>query len=201
VSNCVINGRSINVGYGYFTNLTAWANLENIDVIYPEFATLWLGDPTWHGAVFDAKLDAVNSDITVENQRYNNIVIYGDVDQLFEFTIEDTSWGAPGPAQGNMRNIHFRNIEVLGTQKFKSVIRGKDSNNQFYDITFTNLKIDGTYVDSDNYQDYFDIGPYAYNISFDAPCSSLVADLNDDCIVDVEDFMIMAEHWMEDSRL
>ncbi|HEY5137820.1 MAG TPA: hypothetical protein VIJ25_00665, partial [Methylococcales bacterium] len=197
VTDCVINGRTINVGYGYFTSLTSAANLNNIDIIYPEFASLLPEDPTWHTAVFEAKIDGSSSNIVVENQYYNNIVIDGDVDQLFEFVIDDTVWGAPGPAQGNMRNINFKNIELLGKQRFKSEIKGKDNNNQIHDITFTNLKIDGTYVDADNYQDFFDIGKYTYNISFIERMPR--TDLNNDGVSDFSDLVILAAHWLKES--
>jgi hypothetical protein len=167
VSRCVINGRAFsNVGYGYFSGLTAKANIKDIEMMYPEMTTLVPADPVYHQPVFEAVLDAVSSRITVENQYYENIMIPGDIDQLVHFLIKDTDWGAAGPAQGNMRNINFKNIEVAGKQRFKSVIRGKDSSNQIGDIRFVDLKINGVYVDESNYKEYFDIGPHTYNIKF-----------------------------------
>ncbi|HEY5137819.1 MAG TPA: carbohydrate binding domain-containing protein, partial [Methylococcales bacterium] len=175
VTDCVISARAVcNVGYGYFKNLTTWGKLKNIDVIYPEFVSLLFGNPTYHSAIFDAIIDGPNSTMVVKNQVHENIVMSDTIDQLVAFKIEDTDWGAAGPAQGNIQNIHFKNVEVLGTQRFKSVMRGKDSSNRIDNITFTNVKMNGEYLDAYNYSNYFVIGPYASNIFFKVTDTNLL---------------------------
>lgn len=195
ITDSVINGRAVfNVGYGYFAGLKTWGSSQNIDIIYPEFVSLVPGDLTYHSAVFDAKIDGTSSDITVENQIHENITMPGNIDKLVNFTIEDTDWGSPAPALGNIRNIHFKNIDVQGTQRFKSVILGKDGSNRISNITFTNLKINGTYVDASNFQNYFDIGPFADTVLFYVTPQG---DINEDCVVNIEDVWILAEHWLQ----
>ena len=168
----VLAGRnSFLIGYGYFTgNKVYEAVIEDQELILQE-----------NRVPFRARVDARENvtpgvfdpatDVVVENQTYRNIVIEGDVDQVFYLGIEHTVWGygnpvVTGPVYGNVRDLLFENIEVRGTPGRKSVIFGIDSANQMGTpagpITIRNLVIDGVPVTDTNKDTYFDIGPYAY---------------------------------------
>ena len=147
-SNSVLAGRNpFLIGYGYFGDSDPHeAVVSDVDVL--------LQHPyiSFHG-----EIDGSGPDIIIDNQRYQNIRIDGDVDQLIYLAIEDTSWGDPGPAQGNVQDILFENITVTGIQRQKSVIRGKDQSNRIDNIRFVNLRIGGTLVTEANKDQYFDI--------------------------------------------
>ena len=157
VFDCVFAGRNaFLIGYGYWGSGDPYqANIFDIDLIlqYPR-------EP------FRAEVDGVNSGIIIDNQTYENITIDSDVNRLAYLVIEDTPWGAQTPAQGNIRNLIFRNIQVKGIQHVKSVIKGKDQNNRIDNIVFENLIINGIHVTNDNCEQFFDIDWETVTVSF-----------------------------------
>lgn len=157
VSDSVFAGRnSFLIGYGYFPSGTPYlATVSKIDLILQE------DNEAFHGQV-----DGSGSDIIVDRQNYEDITIDGDVGRLVYLTIEDTPWGNPGSAQGNVRDISFTNIILKGSQLVRSVIRGKDAANRVDNIQFTNLVIDGTVVTEANKDQYFDIDEATADVSF-----------------------------------
>lgn len=162
--NNVILGRTpFIIGYGYHSDSSTYAaaNAQNIDIIVPEFVHLGTTGGVWRAAI-----DGAHGAIIVKDQHYKDVTIHGNTPRLFEIAIEDTSWGAATPAQGNVENITFENIRVLGTQWWPSEIKGKDAQNMIRDLKFINLQIDGVYVTDANYQQYFNIGPFTENIQF-----------------------------------
>ena len=157
VSDCVFGGRnSFLIGYGYFpTAGTNLANASRIDLV------LQRGAEAFHGQV-----DGRDPTIVVDNQVYDDIVVDGDVGRLVYMTIEDTPWGNPEPAEGNIRNITFNNVTVKGVQESKSVIQGKDLNNRIDNVTFNNLIINGTAVTEANRDQFFDVDDTTVEVSF-----------------------------------
>ena len=180
VSNCVLAGRNpFLIGYGYFLTSDPYrATVSNCDLILQN-----------RYVPFHAEIDGESSDIIVDNQFYENINIDGDVSQLMRLAIEDTSWGSPNPAQGNIRDIFFRNIRVKGRQLYKSVIKGKDAKNRIDNIHFTNLFIDGTKVTNDNCTQYFDIDWDTASVFFEEICEG---DFEPDGDVDGSDLAVFA---------
>jgi len=157
VSNSVFAGRNpFLIGYGYFTDSDPHeAVISNVDVLLQH-----LYDP------FHGEIDGRSPEITIDNQRYENIRIDGDVDQLIYLSIEDTPWGDPGLAQGNVRDILFEDITVTGNQQNRSIIRGKDQDNRIDNIRFVNLRIGGILITEANKDQFFDIDEATTTVSF-----------------------------------
>ena len=156
-SDCVIAGRNpFLIGYGYFgSGNPYYASFSNIDLIIQDRYF------SFHGEV-----DGINSEIIIDNQIYSDITVDGDVNRLIYLSIEDTGWGAPNAAQGNIRDLVFENITIKGNQINKSIIKGKDANNRIDNIQFTNLIINGTHVTNENYTQYFIIDTNTASVSF-----------------------------------
>lgn len=147
VKSCVFAGRSsFNVGYGYFQNSAGnHADMSSIDLILQR------------GRIpFVAELDGANPGILVENQRYNDIDIVGDVCQLMSIRHHDVSWMPGSGTYGSVRRVVFRNVRLAGTQFTKSVISSAGgSPAQTIECIFDNLFINGTKVTAANCGTYF----------------------------------------------
>jgi len=157
VSNNVLAGRNaFLIGYGYFPS----GDPYNARVFDNDLILQHLYDP-FHGQV-----DGSSPNIVVDNQSYEDIYIDGDVNRLIYLAIEDTPWGDDGSAQGNVQDLSFTNITVTGSQRSRSVIRGKDANNRIDNIQFTNLSIGGTLVTNANKDQYFEIDETTASVGF-----------------------------------
>lgn len=159
VKSCVLAGRcSFNIGYGYFNDAAGHhANLESIDLILQRGRQPFL-----------AALDGDTSQVTIENQRYRDIKIRGDVYQLFHIKVENVPWMSGSGQYGKTRQLVFRDIELTGSWMNKSEIAGNSATSppQIVECVFYNLTINGQKVDASNYQTYFDIDLNSAKVSF-----------------------------------
>jgi hypothetical protein len=168
VSDCVLAGRSpINVGYGYSTSSAVWdTRMTGIDVI--------LKDAQQPGAPFEGVFFA-NPNMRVERQYYSGIRVNGDVIRLFDLAMEHPTWVTPSqyPLGGRVLKLHFENISYTGPTyptitpgvptptvpaNRKCRIVSLDSQN-YIEVVFTNLTINGTKVTNANASTYFSISP------------------------------------------
>lgn len=148
VKSCVLAGRSaFNIGYGYFHGSGGFhADMSSLDLILQR------------GRIpFVAEMDGGDAQVLVENQRYNDIDIVGNVFQLISIRHADVSWMPGTGVYGSIRKIVFRNVRLSGTQYTKSVIASVGgSPAQTVECIFDNLFINGTKVTAANYTTWFE---------------------------------------------
>ena len=174
VSRCVFAGRHpFLIGYGYFTQSASnkYATISSCDVVldlngawFSPFNAMIDGRPPQNG----------NPTVQITNQVYRDIKIYGNVYRLFNLRNVDTSWGwddgtDPLPC-GNLKTCVFENIELLGTQQQKSILRGSDygtdTRGDMGYLEFRNLVINGVRVTNANQWQYFDIDWATVSVNF-----------------------------------
>ena len=123
-------------------------------------------------AIFKASIDGATN-LGIKNMTFENIRVENDVFGRI-LLIENRNYFWPDQSKrpetklGNTYNLVFRNITVTGTQGMKSTLLGLDANNGHHDFLFENVTINGVTLDSSNYQKYFDINQYSWNIRFAA---------------------------------
>jgi hypothetical protein len=112
------------------------------------------------------------------NQAYQNIRIEGGYFSVPVLELKNTvyPWAggpAPSPPLGNSYNLVFRNISVIGAQKYLSEIKGLDAHNGFHNVILDNFTFDGNVVTQTNIGAYFDVNSYVWGLAFSssgAPC-------------------------------
>ncbi|MCA8971175.1 MAG: hypothetical protein KDC95_15390 [Planctomycetes bacterium] len=164
VRDSVFAGRnSFLCGYGYFEGGKEpnSATIERCDCILQDdrvpFRAEIDGDPNVNNG----------AGVVVENQVFKDIVIEGDVERLFDLKVSRTAWGYTKgnkklPLSGNMQNVVFENIALVGSQRQRSVIQGFDQNNTIGSVKrpviFRNVTINGIPVTRAD----FEINKFAY---------------------------------------
>jgi hypothetical protein len=112
-----------------------------------------------------------NSDPTqgYSNQTYQNVRVEGNLSvPLLELENLVYPWGGPlavNPPLGNSFNLVFRNVSLEGTQKYRSVIRGWDSNDEFHNVLLDSVTIDGQVLTASNGGSYIDVNPYVSDVA------------------------------------
>lgn len=94
-------------------------------------------------------------------------------------TIENSLyyWGTSNDAAGDTTGITISNVTMETTPTVRSRIYGRDFQNTPHGIAFDNIEIGGTTVDITNWDDYFDLNSYVFDVSFDGDTiASVVAD-------------------------
>jgi len=155
------------------------------DVTVASYAAGALG-ATWSGSVIGVTYQ--NCDIIA-----TNTADYGS-SQGFTYAMAPTNFGQPGEVSNllfkniiieddntplirllsytannnaSIYNIVFENVTVEKPQADKSKLNGYSSARMVRDITFRNLKINGTYVTNANKSTYFQFGNFTSNIIFE----------------------------------
>lgn len=107
----------------------------------------------------------------VHDITFENIRVY-PTEGARPFTIKTDLNKSFNPNPGyRIENIHFRNIEFVGTDyitdfKEKSLIKGCSPENIVTGLYFENVTFCGEKLTEQNYEKYFDIGENAENINF-----------------------------------
>ena len=106
----------------------------------------------------------VGDPATVSNIRFEDIVIERAANSLIGLTIQDCPWSSKD-GLGNIRNIYFKNITVLGESPSPSQIFGSSPNSMVEDVTFENFRIGGKVIRSAE-EGNFKVGKFTRNITF-----------------------------------
>ena len=85
---------------------------------------------------------------------------------LIELVIEKSVY-AHDPDRGQIRDVRFRNISVVGGEFPTSRIRGWDEDHTIEDVTIENLVIHGTPI-LDAETGKFQVGPHVKNVTFNS---------------------------------
>jgi hypothetical protein len=138
---CVIwqmeNGSPFQIGWGgenTASNFTAY----DCDVIHVEHE--WDNENlaifcSIHGAS-GHKRQYLYEDIRIENSQW----------RVFHIITKPNRWVSWNHEKGNLSDITFRNIELIGVQKVPSLIKGWDENHKIWNVTFENIKFNGEYI-------------------------------------------------------
>lgn len=143
--------------------------------------------------VFQLWVDNADPTYGYFNQTYQNIRVEGSLTvplaQVKNLVHPWVNVGqpAPDPPLGNSRNIIFKNISLEGTQKYRSEIKGWDSQNGFHGVALENVSINGTRVTPANISNYFDVNAFVWGLRYTAlsPC-----DVNGNTQTDVSDVQL-----------
>jgi hypothetical protein len=145
------------------------AFVDNIDVkTYNSDAWVPYGAPLTP-AVFQIWVDNNVSTMGYSNQTYQNIRVEGDLGTSLAMVKNRVyPWGgadAYDPPLGNSFNLVFKNIELAGTQKVLSEIKGFDDSNGFHNVTLQNVSINGTMVTKSNLRNFFDVNEFVTGLT------------------------------------
>jgi hypothetical protein len=139
----------------------------------------WVTKPSGMlAAAFQVFVD--NSDTTkgYSNQTYQNVRIEGNLSvPVLELKNLVYIWDPannPDPPLGNSYNFVFRNISLEGSQKYRSEIKGWDSNNEFHNVVLDHFTIDHELVTPANLGNYFDVQYVTGSVTADADYLSSV---------------------------
>jgi hypothetical protein len=121
-------------------------------------------------AIFQSVLDgnADNAGMGIHNQIYKDIRIEGNIIcPLIRIENRPDPWGGDvnSPVLGKSRNIQFINVTLEGSQRGKSTILGKDMNNDHSGYLFENVRIGGTKVTEENFNQYFNTNEFVHDIT------------------------------------
>lgn len=80
----------------------------------------------------------------IQNVRFSNIFIEGDINSLISLNIMDHNYD-PDVSHNSIKNVHFKNITLEGKCE-KNSINGYSEKYTISNITFQNLRIDGKLI-------------------------------------------------------
>ena len=148
--------------WGYESHPGYTAFVDDVDIKTYENGD-WITDPEDRlAAVLSVFVDNSDPSKGYSNQTYQNVRVEGSLSapllilKNLVYMFDPTH--NPNPPLGNSYNFTFRNVSLEGTQKYLSVIRGWDANNEFHNVVLDNVTIDGNLVTTANAGSYFDSG-------------------------------------------
>lgn len=146
--------------WGYESHPGYTALVDDVDVKTYENGD-WITNPEDRlAAVFQVFVDNADSSKGYSNQTYQNVHVEGSLDAplmiLKNLVYMFDPDHSPNPPLGNSYNFTFRNISLEGGQKYVSVVKGWDPNNQFHNVVLDNATIGGTLVTPANLANYVD---------------------------------------------
>jgi hypothetical protein len=147
--------------------------VDNIDIkTYNNDSWVRWGAPL-EPSIVQVWVDNHESSLGYANQTYQNIRVDGDLyAPMASLKNMMYPWYDPSASpvpMGNSYNIVLKNITVQGTQAYKSEIKGLDAASGFHNVVLENVQFSGTLVTPDNLQEYFDINPFVWDLTFTAP--------------------------------
>jgi len=148
--------------WGYESHPGYTAFVDDVDIKTYENGD-WITDPEDRLAgALSVFVDNSDPSKGYSNQTYQNVRVEGSLSAplliLKNLVYMFDPMHNPNPPLGNSYNFTFRNVSLEGTQKYPSVIRGWDANNEFHNVVLDNVTIDGNLVTTANAASYFDSG-------------------------------------------
>jgi hypothetical protein len=129
--------------------------------------------PLLLAAVFQIWMDNSDGRKGFAHQTYRNIRIEGPLSTpLLDLKNVVYPWGGPtavSPPLGNAYDIVFQDVSFVGTQKYRSEIKGWDAQDGFHDVVLDDFSFNGEIVGPQNLAKYFDVNAYVWGLGFTAP--------------------------------
>lgn len=75
----------------------------------------------------------------------------------------------PQDAAGQIYDVLFEDVQTEAVPEQPSLILGRDSVSTPHDLTFRDLVIGGTQVDSDNFDEFVEVNQFPYDLTWDEP--------------------------------
>lgn len=109
------------------------------------------------------------SSLGVYNVTMSNIRVWGAMNgQLFSLRNYSPTWDEEVRQQyGNIANWTIDGFYAEKMPGKLSILAGRDVSNTPHDITFTDIEINGISVTQDNYEDFFTLNEFVYDITWD----------------------------------
>lgn len=157
-------GRAIGFGpesYSTEEKVMDSMTIKNIDVLYNKNY-----DVDWAKGVISILL---GDDVTLQNVTFEDIRVdkIGSNTNLVHLAILQTELYNLTPGK-RIQNIQFNRVSLNPGTNIPNVINGYDPNRIVSGVSFTDLKINNTYI-KDAQSGNFKINPYAQGITFNAP--------------------------------
>ncbi|OPZ22979.1 MAG: Dextranase precursor [candidate division BRC1 bacterium ADurb.BinA364] len=141
VRDCVIwqlmNGAPFQISWNV-PRRTQDVDVRHCDVIRTEHYNDWHNRAIFncmHGGTGHLS-DYLFEDIRIENSHF----------RFLKLIFIKTKYNEEQIGFGEISNIRFRNIEILGEMEMKSVIQGHDAQHGIHDLTFENVRIGGRWM-------------------------------------------------------
>jgi len=155
-------------GYWGFPTNIAWSVLvDSLDV------------KTYGPGVFQVWVDNTNSTYGFRNHTYQNVHVDGSLANgpLMELENYVYPWGSPNPNPplGSCYNFSFKNVTLQGTQTQISQLCGNDATDEFHNVTFQDLQINGTLVTATNVSTYININSYVTGVGFSTASNKTIS--------------------------
>jgi hypothetical protein len=146
--------------WGYESHPGYTAFVDDVDIKTYENGD-WITNPEdMLAAAFQVFVDNSDPSKGYSNQTYQNVRVEGSLSVPLMILknlvyIWDPAHN-PNPPLGNSYNFTFRNISLEGTQKYVSVVKGWDANNEFHNVVMDNAHFGGQLVTTANLGQFVD---------------------------------------------